>query len=119
MTRCSTPSFYIEGPHRQLLKEVSKNGFRIFYIKDQTEDLCLAAIKQNSYAIAYIRNLTPKICLQAVSSADTRHILNVIIDNIPSDLISSWSEEVYILGDKDLYKIEFLKFIEEYTHGQH
>ena len=34
--------------------------------KNQTPDICLAAVKQDGYALQYVKEQTPDICLAAV-----------------------------------------------------
>ena len=36
------------------------------FVKEQTEEICLAAIEQSSYALAYVKDQTEEICLIAV-----------------------------------------------------
>jgi hypothetical protein len=36
------------------------------YVKDQTEEICLEAVKQNGYALQYVKEQTEAICLEAV-----------------------------------------------------
>ena len=35
-------------------------------VKEQTQEICLAAVKQNGYALQYVKEQTPDICLAAV-----------------------------------------------------
>ena len=48
------------------LENVQKDGYAIRHIKEQTPELCLAAVKQEGYAIRHITNKTHEICLEAV-----------------------------------------------------
>ena len=36
------------------------------YVKEQTPEICLEAVKQNGYALEYVQEQTPEICLEAV-----------------------------------------------------
>ena len=35
------------------------------YVKDQTEGICLEAVKQNGLAVKYVENKTMEICVEA------------------------------------------------------
>jgi hypothetical protein len=36
------------------------------YVKDQTEAICIEAVKQNGYSLRYVKEQTPEICIEAV-----------------------------------------------------
>jgi len=36
------------------------------FVKKQTEEICLAAIKQESWALQFVKDQTEKICLAAI-----------------------------------------------------
>ena len=40
----------------ELLKMVKENGYALKHIEEQTEEICLEAIKQNIDAIRYLKN---------------------------------------------------------------
>ena len=42
------------------------DGLNLQYINNQTEEICLAAVKQNGYALEFIKNQTEEICLAAI-----------------------------------------------------
>lgn len=50
-----------------LLNLISNDGLLIEYCKNQTELLCLAAVKQNGLALQYIRNPSVNVCLEALT----------------------------------------------------
>lgn len=35
------------------------------YVKEQTTELCLEAVKKNGYALEYVKDQTPEVCLEA------------------------------------------------------
>jgi len=37
------------------------------YVKNQTEEICLAAVKQNGEALKYVKNPTEEICLTTLN----------------------------------------------------
>ena len=45
---------------------VSKNGSMLFRVKDQNEEICLAAERHEGCALEYVKKQTPAICLAAV-----------------------------------------------------
>ena len=48
------------------ISECKKDGSHIQYVKNQTERICLVAVRQNRYALQYVKNQTEQICLEAV-----------------------------------------------------
>jgi hypothetical protein len=36
------------------LEAVKQNGYALRYVKEQTEAVCLEAVKQNGYALSYV-----------------------------------------------------------------
>jgi predicted RNase H-like nuclease len=48
------------------LKAVKQNGNALEYVKEQTPELCLEAVKENGYSLQYVKEQTPEICLEAV-----------------------------------------------------
>lgn len=50
----------------ELLKFVRMNPFRIKDIEDQTEEICLAAVKRDGYALEFVKEQTEEICIEAV-----------------------------------------------------
>lgn len=62
LSKFNNEKFYIK-----LIKEDYTN---LFYIQNQTFNLCLEAIKQNYLAIKYIRNQTVQICKEAIKISE-------------------------------------------------
>ena len=46
-----------------LIKAISKNGDLLQYVKDQIEEICLAAVKTKWMGIRIYKNQTEEICL--------------------------------------------------------
>ena len=61
------------------LAAVHQNGYALYYVKDQTEEICLAAVQRNGYTLYYVKEQTEEICLTAVKK-DWR-IFEYIRDN--------------------------------------
>jgi hypothetical protein len=53
-----TPEFYLAA--------VKQDWNALQYIKEQTPEICLEAVKKNGIALRYIKEQTPEICLEAV-----------------------------------------------------
>ena len=51
---------------RICLEAVKRKGYMLEYVKNQTEEICLEAVKQDGYALEYVENQTKEICLEAV-----------------------------------------------------
>ena len=48
------------------LAAVKQDGFALRFVKKQTEAICHAAVKQNGYALCYVHEQTEAICKAAV-----------------------------------------------------
>ena len=48
------------------LEMVQKDGMTLGFVKEQTPEICLAAVKQNGEALVYVKERTHEICLAAV-----------------------------------------------------
>ena len=48
------------------LAAVSRNGYALKYVKDQTEAVALAAVQNYGYALRYVEDQTAEIALAAV-----------------------------------------------------
>ena len=48
------------------LLAVKQNGMALQFVKNQTEQICLLAVKQNGMALQFVKNQTNEICLLAV-----------------------------------------------------
>jgi hypothetical protein len=46
--------------------KVKQNGWALHYVKEQTPEICLAAVKEDGCALHYVKEQTPEICLAAV-----------------------------------------------------
>lgn len=65
---------------QDLIQLVNKNGYYLKYIdkNNQTERICLAAVKQYSFSLKFVKNQTEKICLEAVKNNgySLKYVLN-------------------------------------------
>jgi hypothetical protein len=43
------------------LAAVVKNGYELFGIQDQTEEMCLSAVKQSGWFLMYAKEQTPEL----------------------------------------------------------
>jgi hypothetical protein len=49
------------------LQKVKQDGFALqFVVKEQTRELCLAAVQYRGYALEYVKEQTYELCLEAV-----------------------------------------------------
>ena len=58
------------------LEAVSRDGWALRYIKNQTVKICLVAIKQDGRALRYVENKTKEICLAAAKQIKERRDYN-------------------------------------------
>jgi hypothetical protein len=56
-----------------IFEAINQYGPIIHFVKDQTEELCLEAVKNNYRSLKYIRNQTPQICMITII-ADWREL---------------------------------------------
>lgn len=61
---------------------VSKDGFILRHVKEQTPQLCLAAVRQNGEALQFVNNRTLDICMAAVrkNAGALRFMNNLTLD---------------------------------------
>jgi len=70
---CEYKQTLLDRPFRELesLKRdrelVQQNGLNLRYIVDQTDELCLMAVRKDGLALQYVRNQTTAICETAVN----------------------------------------------------
>lgn len=74
-----------------IIASVTRNGLNIYYVseKNQSFEVCVAALKQDIYALEYIKTQTPGICLEAVN-----------IDGIGLDLVRIQTPEICLAAVK-------------------
>ena len=56
----------INQTEEQCLEAVSRNGLTLYYVKNKTPKICLAAVKQNPNALNFVNDQTKEICEEAV-----------------------------------------------------
>ena len=76
---------YVENQTPEVCEAaVMQNGLALEYVKDQTPEVCEAAVMQDGLALRYVENQTPEICLAAVRN--NRTVIR-LIDLPPADAI--------------------------------
>lgn len=56
----------LEVESKGLAALVQEDPFALAYVKEQTPEICMAAVKQKGAALRFVKNQTPEICLAAV-----------------------------------------------------
>ncbi len=46
---------------------MTQNGRALQFVKEQTKEICLAAVNQSGYSLIYVIDETPEICTAAVN----------------------------------------------------
>jgi len=59
---------------------VKGNGFALRYVREQTPEICMVAVKQNPRALCHVKEQTLEICLEAVKK--DRYVLRYVDPNI-------------------------------------
>jgi hypothetical protein len=58
---------YVKNQTPELcLAAVQQNGLALQHVKNQTPKLCMVAVQKNGWSLRYVQNQTPEICLVAV-----------------------------------------------------
>lgn len=50
------------------INKLKENGLNLRRYKNQTYEMCLAAVQQDGFALQYVKEQTPEICLEAVKN---------------------------------------------------
>jgi hypothetical protein len=58
------------------LAAVKKYGYALGHVKNQTEAICIAAVKENHFCLRYVKNRTPKI-MRAYEKSKEKHLLSI------------------------------------------
>lgn len=64
------------------LDKVKKDGGSLRYIKNQTPEICLAAVQKDGWALGYVENQSPEICFAALDQDYERASVYVKNKNI-------------------------------------
>jgi hypothetical protein len=68
------------------------------YVKDQTPEICLEAVKQDGHALQYVKDQTPEICLEAVKQDG--HALQYVDKSIFSEKPNDSEDIIEVDGVK-------------------
>ena len=99
------------------LEMVKKDGYALKFVKNQTEEICLAAVKQNCSALEYVKNQTEEMCLVAVNryslafmyvKKQTEQVCLAAVKQIPNGRLMC-----YIIDDKIFFSITNYKELSE------
>jgi hypothetical protein len=58
--------FIEEQTEEMCLEAVKQEGLSLQYVKEQTPKICIAAVKQDGHSLKFVKNQTDTICLSAV-----------------------------------------------------
>ena len=54
---------YIKNQTKEIcLAAVMVNAWALQFVKEQTSEICMAAMKRNGYALKYVKDQTPELC---------------------------------------------------------
>lgn len=57
--------------NKETLEWVKNSGTDLQYVKEQTPEICMAAIKQSEWALKYVKEQTSELCMTAVQQMGT------------------------------------------------
>ena len=59
-----------------MLKCVNKDPSLLMEVKEQTPEICMAAVKQDGWALQHVKDQTSQICLEAVKKDRNAKVIN-------------------------------------------
>ena len=62
----------MEKLYEEVLEMVTKDGMLLKHVDNQTDEICLAAVKSNPVALTYVTNQTEHISLEAIKRSISR-----------------------------------------------
>ena len=83
---------------------VKVRGYALGFVKNQTEKICLAGVKENGRSLSYVKNQTEAICLEAVKQDGYAYrYCEIITEDIAYEAISkNWEALEYLnLNDRE------------------
>ena len=61
------PFLYVKAQTPEIcLVAVRQDGMNLKFVNEQTPEICLAAVQQNGDVIVFVKEQTPEICLTAI-----------------------------------------------------
>lgn len=72
---------------KDALEFVKETGYGLRYVKEQTEEICMAAIKNDPYSIRYVLVQSEELCLAAVEQDG--HTLQYVKEQTPKICIAA------------------------------
>ena len=88
---------------------ICENGLYLQYVKEQTQELCLEAVKQNGYALQFVKIHTDEICLEAVKQDGyALQFVKVHIDEICLEAVkqNAYALQSIYLEDSTILSLE-------------
>jgi hypothetical protein len=95
-------SFIKNQTEELCLVAVRRRGIVLQFVKNQTDKICLAAVKQDGTALAYVLNQTDEICLVAV----TKYGFSLLC-------VKKQTDEICLAAVKENFHV--LKYVENQT----
>ena len=72
--RKDNPDEYTPDIYNQVVDVLILNGLMLMYVENQTDELCLIAVKNIDTAIQYVKNKTPLLCSIAIAANPNNYI---------------------------------------------
>jgi len=89
--------YYIKNQTDKIcLVAVQQNGNALQYVKKQTDKICIAAVKNNGEVLQYVKNQTPEICLKAI--AQTNYALRYVKNQTYEICLAAITQNGYTLS---------------------
>lgn len=85
----------IDQTEELCLFAVRRNGYVLQYVKEQNESICLEAVKQDGYALQYVKEQTESICLEAVKQ--NGEALAFVKNQTPHICLEAVKQDAFVL----------------------
>jgi len=87
------------------------------YVKEQTEKICLEAVKMNPCLLKHVKIQTPEICLEAIiKNIDLMHYVNLDLSNFTT-FAEKLSSLLNVSKDEIFHFYSYTKNINENNYG--
>ncbi len=102
------------------MKDFKENGYALRFVKEQTPEICLQAVKQYGLALQYVKEQTFEMCLEAVKQ--NGNALKYVINQTPLIIhyLKKYNIVIYESFKKEnsitISKNEMKKFYNENPH---
>ena len=90
------PLIYVKEQTPEIcIKAVKKDGYALEYVIEQTPEICIEAVKQDGRALEFVKEQTPEICIEAVKQ--NGYALRFVKEQTPEICIEAVKQDGWAL----------------------